>query len=634
MVRTTLVALLTSLAGFPQQVPASSPATPAQAPAIQYVPPPFELPRSLRDSIQFGWIAVPQDHNDAASGALRLALSVLPARAADPEPDPIVFIPGGPGLAAVEPWTVEAARSPRIALLRASRDFIILDPRGHGLSQPRTCPALNGAVPLTADSPAAEAAFMAELRACRARLEADGFRTGTLSAVQAAHDIEMLRRALGVKQINLFGASYGTRIVAEVLRLHGAAVRSVIFLSPLPPGLPHLGDDAAVASEVLPTLFRRCTQVLECRTAFPYLSSDYDSVITRIRREPIELHLPETLHVTDNTFRIDEVMLTGALAQLLTTRSIATGAPMVIHTLAHHGFDAVAPTAAQLFRILNDDDVAYGTNLAFHCNDSRTAAETVAWLHTRCPVWVGEEFGDRNPEPLRSDVPALIMVGEFDPRTPPSYARHLAIGLSSSRIIDVPWHGHDLQHPCISRIQRDFLHAPGVLPNTACLDSLPILQFAADVVPSRWVASVTIRAAANPLILAFAGLPTALLLTAVVGLPVHAWSRRNRPMHHGHYIQHVLVWATAATAITMLISTAAAIWIGGRQSLLLPAIGVPVGWSWVARMPWLLLALTTGMVALTSRRLDQTDRLTRLLLLSGMAGAVSVVALWAYLSAA
>lgn len=105
-------------------------------------------------------------------------------------------------------------------------------------------------------------------------------------------------------------------------------------------------------------------------------------------------------------------------------------------------------------------------------------------------------------------------------------------------------------------------------------------------------------------------------------------------MHQGQNVQHILVWVTAATALTLLISTAAAIGIGGRQSLLLPAIGVPAGWSWVARLPWLLLALTAGMVALTSRRLNQTDRLSRLLLLSGMAGAVSVVALWAYLSAA
>jgi pimeloyl-ACP methyl ester carboxylesterase len=51
------------------------------------------------------------------------------------------------GMSTVAPWTVEAARSPRIALLREDRDFVILDPRGHGLSEPRTCPELDGAQP-------------------------------------------------------------------------------------------------------------------------------------------------------------------------------------------------------------------------------------------------------------------------------------------------------------------------------------------------------------------------------------------------------------------------------------------------------------------------------------------------------
>lgn len=40
----------------------------------------------------------------------------------------------------------------------------------------------------------------------------------TLSSVQVAHDLELLRRALGASHLNLIGVSYGTRIAAEAVR--------------------------------------------------------------------------------------------------------------------------------------------------------------------------------------------------------------------------------------------------------------------------------------------------------------------------------------------------------------------------------------------------------------------------------
>ena len=81
------------------------------------------------------------------------------------------------------------------------------------------------------DSPLAEAILAKKLKACRARMEGQGFRVTTLNAIQAAHDIEALRGAFGVEKINLFGGSYGTRIAAEVLRQHGSSVRAVVFVA-------------------------------------------------------------------------------------------------------------------------------------------------------------------------------------------------------------------------------------------------------------------------------------------------------------------------------------------------------------------------------------------------------------------
>jgi hypothetical protein len=34
----------------------------------------------LRDSIRFGWLTVPQDHDDPTAGSIRLAVSIVAAR--------------------------------------------------------------------------------------------------------------------------------------------------------------------------------------------------------------------------------------------------------------------------------------------------------------------------------------------------------------------------------------------------------------------------------------------------------------------------------------------------------------------------------------------------------------------------
>ena len=83
------MALLLALALLVQQ--------PGAHPGLIPDDPPFELPRGVRDSVRFAWLEVPMDHAEPSGPRLRLALTLLPARGADPAPDPIVYLPGGPG---------------------------------------------------------------------------------------------------------------------------------------------------------------------------------------------------------------------------------------------------------------------------------------------------------------------------------------------------------------------------------------------------------------------------------------------------------------------------------------------------------------------------------------------------------
>jgi pimeloyl-ACP methyl ester carboxylesterase len=109
-----------------------------------------------------------------------------------------------------------------------------------------------------------------------------------------AHDLEWLRRALGAPQLNLVGTSYGSRIAAEAVRLFPAAIRGVYFNGPVPAGKYRVGGGREEADVLLHTLFQRCAERPECRTAYPRLAAEFDAVLTRLRDAPFRFRLEAT----------------------------------------------------------------------------------------------------------------------------------------------------------------------------------------------------------------------------------------------------------------------------------------------------------------------------------------------------
>jgi len=78
-----------------------------------------------------GAFTVPQNWDEPDGPALDLAFAVVKATGENPEPDPLIYLAGGPGESAVltdEIWD-------KYEELRPDRDIVLLDIRGVGLSQ-------------------------------------------------------------------------------------------------------------------------------------------------------------------------------------------------------------------------------------------------------------------------------------------------------------------------------------------------------------------------------------------------------------------------------------------------------------------------------------------------------------------
>ena len=81
--------------------------------------------------------------------------------------------------------------------------------------------------------------------------------------------------------------------------------------------------------------------------------------------------------------------------------------------------------------------------------------------------------------PVVSDVPTLILAGEYDPLTPPRYGRIAAGTLRNSDWFQFPAMGHNLERSslCAHAMMMEFLANPAT-PDASCI---------AEMQPPVWV---------------------------------------------------------------------------------------------------------------------------------------------------
>ena len=173
-------------------------------------------------------------------------------------PDAFTFIAGGPGGVATELTQFVRDRFWRI---RETKDIVLVDQRGVGGSNPLECPEPGKDVKTPADA-------RDFVQRCLRSLPGDAMQYGTRAA---ADDLEAVRRALGYRKLDVYGASYGATAAQVYLKRHPGSVRTLTLDSGTALDVPFYGRFAANAQHALADVAARCAadRVLRERRSRP-----------------------------------------------------------------------------------------------------------------------------------------------------------------------------------------------------------------------------------------------------------------------------------------------------------------------------------------------------------------------------
>ncbi|MEP7358719.1 MAG: alpha/beta fold hydrolase, partial [Anaerolineales bacterium] len=243
------------------------------------------------ERVDCGFLFVSENHATQSQNTIRLAVAILRARTAAPAPDPLVYLPDGPGQGGLDQLGYFLGAG---AALRADRDIILLDPRGTGRSQPSLrCWEFDSVLRSTrAQRVLPDKLLELDLQTaalCRDRLRNNGIDLAAYTTAESAADVNDLRLALAIGQWNLYGVGYGTRVALAVLRDYPDGNRSAILDSAQPPQVDRWEGAAANLNRALGLLFASCGAQPACDSAFPGLAGRFSEAATQYDVGPVTI---------------------------------------------------------------------------------------------------------------------------------------------------------------------------------------------------------------------------------------------------------------------------------------------------------------------------------------------------------
>jgi pimeloyl-ACP methyl ester carboxylesterase len=456
--------------------------------------------RTCDTHLQCGSVSVPLDWMHISDQSVHVAL--IRHRATGKRLGALVVDPGGPGESGIQ--LVDAGVDNAVDRSVAEHyDVIGIDPRGVGLSTPIRCLTQSQEDAYlyapTVGTVGSHAWIADQKKRARTFAEACRQNTGPLIAhvdtINAAHDLDVVRAALGEKKLNYLGYSYGTYLGAVYAGLYPKTVGRMVFDGPDNPweatGGSGIDDSQTVGFEnELKVFLRSC--LADSSEAVGSGSCAFSGSVSSA------VHRLETLLAS-----ADRHPIAGADGRVADGATLVTGIDDALYGTSEWPdlnkalAQALSGEATRMLALADeyndrDDDGSYDNSAAAftaiscledgHAVDLDYDARELAKLKKDAPVlgpysgygdllcsgWTSGPSVFPNPISGAGSGPILMVATTGDPATPYANAKDLAKQLVTSHLVTYHGDGHtayDLGHACVDRVVDAYL-LDGTVPRT------------------------------------------------------------------------------------------------------------------------------------------------------------------------
>ncbi len=436
----------------------------------------------IKAQVQCGTLQVPENYQKSQGEQININFVVVPAIDDSKNKVPLMFLAGGPGQAAAE---LAAGLRRVFNEVHKTHDIILVDQRGTGKSHPLECPDIEqqDVYQITPEEFSEQ-----DVKDCIAQFSGD---LSQYNSENAIRDFDGVRAALGHKQLNLYGGSYGTRAGLVYMRMFPESIRSIVLDSVGPIEVP-IGLFGQSSAQSFQLLLEHCQEDEACHAAYPNLAEEFQALKDRFDKGAVTIDIPHPRLGTKTPFVISKSKFIGTIFQQLYAVQSRSLVPLIIHQAYLNNYASLAGTIAVseggmgiyvglLFNItcnedfpkISEDMFARDGDNSFGGDDSQLGFKKV------CPLWPQYRPSDEFYQPVTANIPTLILSGELDPVTPPSNGEYPANTLPNSHHIVVKNASHTVaMSTCASEIVNEFLTSldPKGL-DESCLEDVPAESF-------------------------------------------------------------------------------------------------------------------------------------------------------------
>ncbi len=446
----------------------------------------------------FGYVEVLENRENPAGNTIKLPVYIFKSRNKNPKKDPIIYTVGGPGSS-----TMRSAQYMNYYQYLDDRDFILFEQRGTQYAQPHLdCPEWSEALYMSnlpdVTEKQSDSLLESAAKRCRERLTAKGIDLNQYNTNAIAADIEDLRKVLDIQEYNLLTISYSTKIAQVLLREYPKPIRSVVMDSPLPLAVNYEEESIENLMEVVTKLLSDCEANEECATKFPNLKNRFFQYLKDKTENPLQVEV-----TNPNTGKLETFYLEGKnLIMIFTETDSNTVAyvPNEIQKLLNNDLSSVKEQLAGLFQKPTQfTGAGIGMRLSVWCAEEYPfATQTIidaqqtnypevkglspmVFESNICDIWSVQPAKEIENKAVQSDVPILLLSGEYDSETPVKWASQLQKNFPNSFHLTFKGWKHTVttnwSNPCGMEVANAFFNDPSSKPNPACFDEIESLEF-------------------------------------------------------------------------------------------------------------------------------------------------------------